>query len=726
MPAHPCMNAVLAMMLASSMAIGVAIAAETPAGDPKAPLGSPSFVPSPEHPIGWRGDGSGRYPGALNPLTVWGRTIHTPLETITCQLQPPPVPAPDGATTAPAEDKPAPDAAPINRLRGGAAFHFAISQWLVLGPLEPKNPSKALEEALLPDAGKAAPKEGDKVGELTWKKVQVPQWQSVADLTETMGDSPRKVAYACTYFYCPRDMQAGIRAQGLTHGYAFRAWLNGKEVGSWDGTAHPLPKGLNRLVVQFQAHPPLETQALKRGQKWQWQFGLAFFPFPGAQTTCEDKNIVWATPMPGPSMGMPIIVSDKIYTLADPNDLVCLDKATGKILWMKANPLYDIAAIDAKNGIEIKGDRAALAASRQKLDELNAAYVQDASKVDNAARRKLALDLTDAIRRNNKRYPEQGEWGGGNAVCTPTSDGKFIYAWFGETGMLTCFDLEGHRQWVSFQHCHWGGGHGVNSSPVLVGDRIVMLGPCRMWCFDKSTGKLVWELEKLSCWAHPTVVAAKVGADDVVVTTDGTVVSVKDGKILARAVSAPDSSVPSAVVDGQRFYTNNARGVYCHELARTGDENPPVKQVYGLSYQTVDPVKAICPMASPLIMDGLLYTLHSGYAALDEGRMYVLDAADGKVVYKQSLDYFPCFSYDGSGGGATACVTAAGKYIYTMDNRGTMIVFTAGRQFNQVARNTIEDLGSGCSQSPTLSTPIFEGTRMYYRGYDNLYCIGEK
>ena len=42
-------------------------------GDPKAPLGAPAFVPSPERPLGWRGDGSGRFPAATPPIK-WSRT----------------------------------------------------------------------------------------------------------------------------------------------------------------------------------------------------------------------------------------------------------------------------------------------------------------------------------------------------------------------------------------------------------------------------------------------------------------------------------------------------------------------------------------------------------------------------------------------------------------------------------------------------------------------------
>ena len=42
-------------------------------GNDKAPLGSPDFYPSAERPVGWRGDGTGRYPGATPPVT-WSRT----------------------------------------------------------------------------------------------------------------------------------------------------------------------------------------------------------------------------------------------------------------------------------------------------------------------------------------------------------------------------------------------------------------------------------------------------------------------------------------------------------------------------------------------------------------------------------------------------------------------------------------------------------------------------
>src|SRR6266567_457267 len=49
-------------------------AQRTASGDdvtrPPAPMGSADFRPSVEHPVGWRGDGSGQYPSA-DPPTKW-------------------------------------------------------------------------------------------------------------------------------------------------------------------------------------------------------------------------------------------------------------------------------------------------------------------------------------------------------------------------------------------------------------------------------------------------------------------------------------------------------------------------------------------------------------------------------------------------------------------------------------------------------------------------------
>src|ERR1039457_2095327 len=52
----------------------------------------------------------------------------------------------------------------------------------------------------------------------------------------------------------------------------------------------------------------------------------------------ESKNILWKTKLPYYSWATPIIVGDKIITRSEPYDLICLDKNTGKLLWMHSLP----------------------------------------------------------------------------------------------------------------------------------------------------------------------------------------------------------------------------------------------------------------------------------------------------------------------------------------------------------------------------------------------------
>ncbi|NQT88300.1 hypothetical protein HQ560_16145 [bacterium] len=90
-------------------------------------------------------------------------------------------------------------------------------------------------------------------------------------------------------------------------------------------------------------------------------------------------------------------------------------------------------------------------------------------------------------------------------------------------------------------------------------------------------------------------------------------------------------------------------------------------------------------------------------------------------------DAEPGIYYHPKGAGVASSLALAGKHIHVTDNRGATIVFEPGRTYRQVARNQIEHFYTRENTQEVMnSTPIFEGTRMYYRGYQNLYCIGDK
>ena len=84
-------------------------------------------------------------------------------------------------------------------------------------------------------------------------------------------------------------------------------------------------------------------------------------------------------------------------------------------------------------------------------------------------------------------------------------------------------------------------------------------------------------------------------------------------------------------------------------------------------------------------------------------------------------------SYSPKGAGLASSLTLAGKYIYMFDNLGSCIVFEPGREFKQAAKNVIHSVPWPWHMTETMeSTPVFDGARLYFRGCNNLYCIGEK
>ena len=75
---------------------------------------------------------------------------------------------------------------------------------------------------------------------------------------------------------------------------------------------------------------------------------------------------------------------------------------------------------------------------------------------------------------------------------------------------------------------------------------------------------------------------------------------------------------------------------------------------------------------------------------------------------------------------SAASPTLAGKHIYLMDNQGHTVIIEPGRTYKEVARNSLQDSTSQGEQIQNVSTPVFEGTRMYYRTPTYLYCIGSQ
>jgi outer membrane protein assembly factor BamB len=112
--------------------------------------------------------------------------------------------------------------------------------------------------------------------------------------------------------------------------------------------------------------------------------------------------------------------------------------------------------------------------------------------------------------------------------------------------------------------------------------------------------------------------------------------------------------------------------------------------------------RAICEVPSPLYYRGRVYMVR------DAGLVSCLDAATGKLVYRERL---------GPGGAYFSSPVAGDGKIYAASKNGVVVVFAAGDRFQVLARN---DLGETIQATPALA-----GGKIYVRTEKALYAFGE-
>lgn len=686
------------------------------AGEAAAPqLGSADFQASPERPYGWRGDGNGRFPGAEPPLT-WER-LSKAVKDLSTQGK---KPKPDD------KGKPMPEG--------------VIRNWLTLGPV-PIPAGKAVKDDFGTDEAKLNPDEGEKSGELEWKTVSLDTswlnfWPMYNKLTK---DGKGFVAYACTWIYSgegkPVYMNAMLSATG-------KFWLNGKDLGTFNANGSriklPFEKGWNRLLLRV---APIGDTGWSKGVV-QWHFNAAFFGTE--QDTFESKNILWSTRAldNGPGVGSPILAGGKLLMTTEGGGLVCIDAKDGKVLWAKSSSYADAAtAEERKKNPDVFTEVDALTA---KINDSLRAYCDSPDKY--AADAKLSAGLAGCGKINallqkmdHEKYPGQSGGEAGEAAPTPMTDGQNVYALHG-SGVVACFDLSGNRKWTSVVGLK-NSEHGYHASPCLIDGKIVIktqnyTGAVALDC---KTGELrmpmpLWKTKGLGMCSSPLPLT--VGGEKLVVQSFAVLTRVKDGKILSQAFTPPYYNIPDYVSP-----TVEDRTICSYVLAKTVGgtrfafqtlpdtitDTVVMKDTKECEYD----VKAFpCwfsydHCASPLLYQGLAYVLSV------DGVLTVLDAAKGEVVYQKLLDFSPLMYHNGPivRAGCSASPALAGKYIYVWDDQGTALIIEPGRTFKQVARNRIEQLyfryGPERNEC-TVSSPIFSGSKLFYRGEVNLYCIGEK
>ena len=710
------MRVVIGVACASMMAVCIGLEGAEPAKTAR--LGSPAFHPSPERPIGWRGDGTGQYPAA-EPALHWGR-VATSVRDLRCQ-----------------------GAKPREGDTGKPMQPGVISEWLVLGPLVlpedfPKNANfKKVKDAFVPDADSLRPDEGEVLAGARWKKVvtgsSVIHWSKLFGRDSTRAN-PRAEVLAHAYVYSPSG--GPITLVG-THEGPSQVFVNGKVVFTWmAGHFHnmcarvEMNKGWNSVLLKVVSLP------MRGGWGWSstgenWFSHVSFYGARGAEY--ETRNIAWTARVPdGGAISTPVIVGERIFVTAEWCSLCCFNKADGKLLWVRSTTSCDTATEEEKRAHpEVFAEIAPLTAKLRQIDE--SLSTATPSKENRRKVQKQIHKLMEKVDRKKYRLSSPGE--PGYTAPTPVSDGRQVYVVFG-TGVTACYDPDGNRRWANFRPID-SGEHGYANSPWVVGGRLILnTFHYESTAFDTRTGKEVWrnppEKRKYpTMWNRGSCVTVRIGGEDFLVEPRGVVSRVSDGKCVFPGVKGLSaSSIPTSVIDQGLLH---ALGVSPHDgspelliyrLPAAGAEPFEVKRVTAVK---LDPRafpgggwRGYC--ASPLVHEGLVYCVSA------DGVLSVVDVAKGEVVYRKLLDADVFQAAGASRGGMASSPTLAGKHIYLFGDLGTCVVIEPGRTFKQVAKNRVECFTSFHygSQEIVQSSPVFEGRRMYFRGEANLYCIEEK
>jgi len=280
----------------------------------------------------------------------------------------------------------------------------------------------------------------------------------------------------------------------------------------------------------------------------------------------------------------------------------------------------------------------------------------------------------------------------GQAAPSLTTDGRRGFAIFAN-GDLIALDMEGKQLWARNMG-PTGNHYGHSSSLMLYQDMLILQydikSAPKLMGLSVLTGETVWETEhkvKIS-WASPIVV--NIGNRTEIITVADPMVSSFDpltGKLNWELNCIFGEVGPSAAyADGVVYAVNE----YARLVAIQLGESPEILW---------ESDEYLSDVPSPVATESLLFM------ATSYGVMVCYDAKSGEILWEHEFD----------NGFYSSPMLAEGK-IYLMDMAGIMHVFGAEREFNLLADSP---LGEKC-----MTTPAFADGRIYIRGNDHLFCVG--
>jgi outer membrane protein assembly factor BamB len=405
---------------------------------------------------------------------------------------------------------------------------------------------------------------------------------------------------------------------------------------------------------------------------------------PDTWNVKTGAHILWRTPIPGLAHSSPIVWGDRVFVTtavsSDPNAtfrpglygdgdasgdrspqrwmLYAIDKTTGRIMWERV----------AADGVPI-----------------------------------------------DKRHVKSTY-----ASATPATDGRIVVASFGSKG-VHAYDIDGRFLWkvdlgrldlgaYDIPTYEWG----PASSPIIWNGLVILQCDTQADSFilalKAETGETVWKTsrDEIPSWGTPTVGTTPDGP--VLVTHASNFIRGYDprtGTELWRLGGSSKITAPTPVFGDGLVVVASGRGperpIFVVRPGARGDLTLANGQTS--SNAVVWSRTGRGPyMPSPLIYKDQLYIL------ANNGLFDAYTLRTGEEIYRKRLDPI--------GSGFSASPVAADGKIYLSNEDGEMLVIAAGREFKQIATNSVGEL--------LMATPAIPDGAMYVRSLRTLTAIGAR
>ena len=298
------------------------------------------------------------------------------------------------------------------------------------------------------------------------------------------------------------------------------------------------------------------------------------------------------------------------------------------------------------------------------------------------------------------------------ASATPAVDGERVYAlfWDGVDMQLFGLDLEGKQLWQRNLGPYISQ-HGPGTSPMVFERKVYVEhdqdGDADILAFDALTGKDIWRAKRTAfraCYSVPFLLENPGKPAELIVGSTAGLTSYdpNTGKENWNWTTWPFAkmalrTVASPIAVDDMIIANSGDG--------SGERNTVAIRPQGTGTLTNEVVLWSKTKTYPYVPN-LLALGEYLYFVNDGGVACCAKARTGEIIWSERL-----------GGNFSASPIMIDGKIFAASEEGTVFVFQAAPTYQLLAKNVLDE--------GIIATPAVASRRMFIRGRNSLYCIGD-